>query len=53
MPSSGSGYFPVWATSASIFRHMSYDLSPTILTRKWFRQENSRSLRMALFCRNM
>jgi hypothetical protein len=29
------------------------DLSPNVLTQKWLRQENSRSLRIALFCRNI
>jgi hypothetical protein len=29
------------------------DLSTTTLTLKWLRKEHSRSLRMALFCRNM
>jgi hypothetical protein len=31
----------------------SYDLSPTILKLNGLRKEHSRSLRMALFCRNM
>jgi hypothetical protein len=31
------------------FRHMSFDLSPTILTLERLRKEHSRSLRMTLF----
>jgi hypothetical protein len=42
----------LYSTPVCRFRHMSYDLSPTVLTLKWLRKENSPSLRMALFCRN-
>jgi hypothetical protein len=43
----------LYSTPVCRFRHMSYDLSPTILTLKWLRKEHNRSLRIALFCRNM
>jgi hypothetical protein len=43
----------LYSTPVCRFRHMSCDLSPTILTLKWLRKEHSRSLRMALFCRNI
>jgi hypothetical protein len=35
------------------FYHTFYDLPATLLTVKWLRKEHSRSLIMALFCRNM
>jgi hypothetical protein len=43
----------LYSTPVCWFCHMSCDLSPTILTLKWLRKEHGRSLRMALFCRNM
>jgi hypothetical protein len=43
----------LYSTPVCRFRHMSYDMSLTILMLKWLRKEHGRSLRMALFCRNM
>jgi hypothetical protein len=42
-----------YSTPVCRFRHMVLDLSATKWPRTWLRQENRRSLRMALFCRNM
>jgi hypothetical protein len=43
----------LYSTPVCGIRHMSHELSLTILTLKWLRKEHSRSLKMALFCRNM
>jgi hypothetical protein len=40
----------LYSTPVCRFRHMSCDLSPTVLTLKCLRKVHSRSLRMALFC---